>query len=192
MAPKARVASVSFWFRSKERGTRVKESAKNGALKRAGWGWGSKDLPSSPPPPPPPLFLALVSFLARPKPKIPFLRLSLVWKQTETLATQAMAPKTMMFLLARENSLHFAATPPLVPSPSDVWGTRAEISFWWRVISLIWVVLLICRAAREICFSQLEALQSFLVRLKTILCLHGSSRFAPQFCFWRPLTLFLS
>ena len=44
-------------------------------------------------PSPPPLphfhFLALVSFLARPKPRIPFLGLSLFRKQTETLATQA-------------------------------------------------------------------------------------------------------
>ena len=33
-------------------------------------------------------FLALVSFLARPKPRIPFLGLSLLRNQTETLATQ--------------------------------------------------------------------------------------------------------
>ena len=36
-----------------------------------------------------PFFLALVSFLARPKPRIPFLGLSLLRNQTETLATQA-------------------------------------------------------------------------------------------------------
>ena len=59
-------ASVSFRFRRKERGTRVKDRAKNG-----------------------PHFLALVSFLARPKPRIPFLGLSLLRNQTETLATQA-------------------------------------------------------------------------------------------------------
>ena len=52
------VASVSVRFRSKERGTRVKDRAKNGASKRAGRGWGRK---------------ALVSFLALLKPKIPFL-----------------------------------------------------------------------------------------------------------------------
>ena len=34
-------------------------------------------------------FLALVSFLALPKPRIPFLGLSLLRNQTETLATQA-------------------------------------------------------------------------------------------------------
>ena len=53
-------------FRSKERGTRVKDRAKNGFH-----------------------FLALVSFLAGPKPRIPFLGLSLLRNQTETLATQA-------------------------------------------------------------------------------------------------------
>ena len=35
-------------------------------------------------------FLALVSFLAQPKPRITFLGLSLLWNQTETLPTQAM------------------------------------------------------------------------------------------------------
>ena len=42
-----------------------------------------------PPPPPLSFFLALVSFLARPKPRIPFHGLSLLRNQTETLATQA-------------------------------------------------------------------------------------------------------
>ena len=69
------VASVSVRFRSKERGTRVKDRAKNGVSKRAGRGYFH--------------FLALVSFLARPKPRIPFLGLSLLRNQTETLATQA-------------------------------------------------------------------------------------------------------
>ena len=52
------VASVFFWFRSKKLGTRVKDSAKNAASKRAGRKKGRK---------------ALVPFFARPKPKIPFL-----------------------------------------------------------------------------------------------------------------------
>ena len=60
------VASVSVQFRRKERGTRVKDREKSGASKRA-----------------------LVSFLARSKPKVPFLGLSLLRNQTETLATQA-------------------------------------------------------------------------------------------------------
>ena len=67
------VASVSVWFRVKERGTRVRDRAKNGASKRAGNGWD---------------FLALVSFLGRPKPKVPFVGLSSLRNQTETLATQ--------------------------------------------------------------------------------------------------------
>ena len=37
------VASVSVWFRSKERGTRVKDHTKNGTRKRAGRGWGRKE-----------------------------------------------------------------------------------------------------------------------------------------------------
>ena len=35
VASLARVASISVWFRNKERGTRVKDRAKNGASKRA-------------------------------------------------------------------------------------------------------------------------------------------------------------
>ena len=61
--PLACVASVSVRFGSKERGTRVKHRAKNGLSKRAGRGFH---------------FLALVSFLARPKLRIPFLGLSLL------------------------------------------------------------------------------------------------------------------
>ena len=45
--------------------------------------------PSFPSPSPHFHFLALVSFLVRPKPRIPFLGLSLLRNQTETLATQA-------------------------------------------------------------------------------------------------------
>ena len=37
------VASIFMWFRSKERGTRVKDRAKNGASKRAGRGWARKE-----------------------------------------------------------------------------------------------------------------------------------------------------
>ena len=37
------VASVSVRFRSKERETRVKDRAKNGASERAGRGWGRKE-----------------------------------------------------------------------------------------------------------------------------------------------------
>ena len=64
------VASVSVRFRRKERGTRVKDREKSGASIFH--------------------FLALVSFLARSKPKVPFLGISLPRNQTETLATQAL------------------------------------------------------------------------------------------------------
>ena len=85
------LASVSVrFYGSRERGTRVKVRAKNGASKRAGRGWGRKEGPSFPFPSPHFHFLAFVSFLARPKPRIPFLGLSLLRNQTETLATQAM------------------------------------------------------------------------------------------------------
>ena len=128
----AYVASVSVQFRSKERGTRVKDRAKNGVSKTAGRGWGRKEgnagIQTSrfwkPPtwvchvlvctptfdtviscdnwpinclaffsffPSLSPLFhfFALVSFLARPKPRILFVCLSVLRNQTETLATQA-------------------------------------------------------------------------------------------------------
>ena len=63
------VASVSVRFRRKERGKRFKDREKSGASIFH--------------------FLALVSFLARSKPKVPFLGISLLRNQTETLATQA-------------------------------------------------------------------------------------------------------
>ena len=59
------VANVSVQFRRKERGTRVKDRETVFH------------------------FLALVSFLARSKPKVPFLGISVLRNQTETLATQA-------------------------------------------------------------------------------------------------------
>ena len=57
---------------------------------------------------------------------------------------------------ALENSLHFE-TPPLVSLRNDV-ETSAEIPYWWRVTTQIWLVLLIGRAARKICFGQLYVL----------------------------------
>ena len=49
------VANVSVRFRSKERGKRVKDRAKNGLSKRAGRGWGRKEGNFLPSPSPPPL-----------------------------------------------------------------------------------------------------------------------------------------
>ena len=44
--------------------------------------------------------------------------------------------------IAWESSRHFA-TPPLVSPRNDFWETSAEIPYRWRVITEIWVVLLI-------------------------------------------------
>ena len=44
--------------------------------------------------------------------------------------------------IAWESSRHFA-TPPLVSPRNDFWETSAEIPYRWRVITQIWVVLLI-------------------------------------------------
>ena len=60
-APPRLCSNCSLWFQSKEQGTRVKDRAKNGTL---------------------------VPFFMWPKPKIPFVGLSLLRNRTETLATQ--------------------------------------------------------------------------------------------------------
>ena len=60
------VASVSVRFRSKERGKRVKDRAKNGLSKRAGRGWGRKEGNFLPSPSPPPTFTFwLLSYFSR-------------------------------------------------------------------------------------------------------------------------------
>ena len=59
-------------------------------------------------------------------------------------------------VLAWENSFHFA-TLSLIYQRNDVWETSAEIPYWRRVTTQIWVVLLIGRAAWEICFNQSKA-----------------------------------
>ena len=41
---------------------------------------------------------------------------------------------------------------------SDVWQTSAQIPYWWRVTTQIWVGLLIGRVAREICYNLSETL----------------------------------
>ena len=59
------VASVSVRFRSKERGTRVKDRAKNGVSKRAGRGWEERKETSFLPLPLPPLSLFGSCFISR-------------------------------------------------------------------------------------------------------------------------------
>ena len=78
------------------------------------------------------------------------------------------ATKSRNFL-AWENSRHFA-TPPLVSPRNDVSETSAEIPYWCRTTTQIWVVFLIGRAAWEIYTTQIwrvismEFLRSFLRR----------------------------
>ena len=49
------------------------------------------------------------------------------------------------WLLDWGSSRHFAP-PPLVSPRNHVWETRAEIAYWWRVTTKIWIVFLIgCR-----------------------------------------------
>ena len=96
------VASVSVRFRRKERGTRVKDREKSGASKRAGRGW-----PSFPSPSPLFHFLALVSFLARSIPKVPFLGISWLQNQTETLATQAKVSQACLIYRCSTTNLLF-------------------------------------------------------------------------------------
>ena len=66
-------------------------------------------------------FSALVSFLARPKPKIPFLCLSLLRNQTETLATQANVELTGVPRNDPRNhcATHFGSSPLLIPKVAN-------------------------------------------------------------------------
>ena len=67
---------MSLWFRVKERERESETARKMAQVKeRGGVGEEKKSFLRSPPPSPLFQFLALVSFLARPKPKIPFLGL---------------------------------------------------------------------------------------------------------------------
>ena len=72
--------------------------------------------PSFPFPSPHFHFLTLVSFLTRPKPRIPFLGLSLLRNQTETLATQAITLPDIQDLL---EPLENAISHMLIPSITD-------------------------------------------------------------------------
>ena len=60
-----------------------------------------------------------------------------------------------LWRIAWQNSRHLA-TPALVSTRNDVWGTSAEIPQWWRVTTQIWVVKPLIaprapRATRQIC-----------------------------------------
>ena len=73
-------------------------------------------------------FSALVSFLERPKPKIPFLRLSLLRSQTETLATRANIELTGVPRNDSRNhcATHFGSSPLLISKVAN-WMTD---HFW--------------------------------------------------------------
>ena len=73
-------------------------------VKERGGGGEERKFPSFPSPSPHFHFLALVSFLARPKPRILFLGLSLLRNLTETLATQAKSKQA-----ARETAFKYTA-----------------------------------------------------------------------------------
>ena len=75
-------------------------------------------------------FLALVSFLARPKPKIPFLCLSLLRNKTETLATQANVELTSVPKNDPTNhcATHFGSSPLLISKVAN-W----KIDHFWTV-----------------------------------------------------------
>ena len=53
-----------------------------------------------------------------------------------------------LYSLAWEKSWHLAM-PPLVSPRNDVWGTRAEVTYWRYTTTHIWVVLLIGRSCRR-------------------------------------------
>ena len=69
-------------------------------------------------------------------------------QRTDSVKTRVEGP-----IIAWENSRHLS-TLPLVSSPNDFWETNAEIPYWWRVTTQIWVVLLIGGAAWKIWFNQ--------------------------------------
>ena len=82
------VASVSVLFRSKERGARVKDQAKNGASKRGG-GWEERKETFLPLPLPPFIFWLSFRFSSGQNRESRSVGLSLLRNSTQTVATQA-------------------------------------------------------------------------------------------------------
>ena len=77
------------------------------------------------------------------------------WRPKNVLFFKCFHPRfSLKKKIVRENSRQLA-TPPLVSPPNDVWETSAEIPYWWRVTTRIWVVLLI---GLKQSFSQSESL----------------------------------
>lgn len=108
------IASVSVQFRSEEWEMRVKDRVKNGTLFH---------------------FLALVSFPARPKPKIPFFGHSLLQNQTEALATQASS--SVVHYCDRKTCLHnrcyFFMFSRQAKTHSTEWAKSVRHTQWGKV-----------------------------------------------------------
>ena len=104
---------------------RVKDCAKNGTLF---------------------YFAALISFLPQPKPKIPFLGLSLLRNQTETLATQASS--SVVHYCDRQTSLHnrcyYFTFSRQVKTHSAKWARSARHTQWRKAV-------MVCRQALFFC-----------------------------------------
>ena len=93
------VASVSVRFRSKQRGTGVKDRAKNGVSERAGRGWGKEETFRSPSPT---FIFSLLFHFSRSQNRESRSCLSLLRNQTETLATQANCDLNIVIKGSRE------------------------------------------------------------------------------------------
>ena len=81
----------------------------------------------SPRPPPPPRFPG-VQFNS----PLPSERRALLSERLQQASCSVLAFMSSRF-----------ATPPLVSPRNNVWQTSAEITYWWRVATQIWIVLLI-------------------------------------------------
>ena len=92
-------------------------------------------------------------------------RISVLWKGISQMSHRKIGkcdiPLSITYRelapLTWENSRHLG-TLPLVSPSNDVWETSAEIPYWCRVTTQIWVVLLSGFAAWEMWFNQSEAL----------------------------------
>ena len=55
--------------------------------------------------------------------------------------------------LRKQPTFRYATNGFPVTSENDVWKTSAEIPYWWRVTTQIWLVLLIGRTGWEFWFN---------------------------------------
>ena len=154
------VASVSVRFRNKERGTRAKDRAKNCASKREGRGWGRMEgnaclLASFPSPSPLFHFLVLVSFLARPKPKIPFLCLSLLWNQTETFFMFTLFFPTLF-------ATSFPGFSPTLPTEREILKKKTHFHKKGFALCLVFYIIVVQGRSR---ITGKQKIKGFLLRI---------------------------